>query len=232
MAKTPQLVCQYLENISREALEKYQELVRQYVRHRQGVYALYRRGRLYYVGLAKDLRWRLHQHLRDRHEGSWDRFSIYFTVSDRHLSELESLLLRVVKPKPPGNKQVGKFGKAENLIYQFARTIRTFQRQELAALVGREASSAVRASRRVRPRGEGILAAYVAGKAMALRGDYKGRQHYARVRRDGVIRFGGKLYKSPSHAGGAATGHACNGWWFWKFQRAPGEWVRLRELRR
>jgi hypothetical protein len=59
MRETSQLVCQHLENISRDALAKYQKIIRQYVRHRQGVYALYRRGKLYYVGLAGDLRWRL-----------------------------------------------------------------------------------------------------------------------------------------------------------------------------
>ncbi len=56
MSKRAQLVCQHLENISREALEKHQEIIRAYVRGRQGVYALYRRGKLYYVGLATNLR--------------------------------------------------------------------------------------------------------------------------------------------------------------------------------
>ena len=41
------LVCQHLENVSREVLEQHQEIVRQYVRHRQGIYALYRRGEVF-----------------------------------------------------------------------------------------------------------------------------------------------------------------------------------------
>ncbi len=48
MVKQKALVSQYLENISREALEKYQNIIRRYVRRRQGVYALYRRKKLYY----------------------------------------------------------------------------------------------------------------------------------------------------------------------------------------
>lgn len=68
MAKrAAQLVSRHLENISSEALEKYQDIVRRYVRGRQGVYALYRRGKLYYVGLAGNLRSRLRHHLKDRH---------------------------------------------------------------------------------------------------------------------------------------------------------------------
>ena len=44
MASKKQLVCQHWENISRKAFEA---IIRQYVRHRQGVYALYRRNKLY-----------------------------------------------------------------------------------------------------------------------------------------------------------------------------------------
>jgi len=79
MAKRTPLVCQQLENISREALGKYQDIIRQYVRRRDGVYALYRRGKLHYVDLASNLRSRLGHHLRDRHQDSWDRFSVYLT---------------------------------------------------------------------------------------------------------------------------------------------------------
>ena len=53
MSKKNPLVSQHLENISREALEKYQDIVRRFVRRRQGVYALYRRNKLYYIGLAR-----------------------------------------------------------------------------------------------------------------------------------------------------------------------------------
>jgi len=55
MAGQDHFVCEHLENISRTALEKYQDLIRDYVRRRPGVYALYRRGKLYYVGLAGNL---------------------------------------------------------------------------------------------------------------------------------------------------------------------------------
>ena len=87
MVKRTPLVCQHLENISREALGKYQDIIRQYVRRRHGVYALYRRGKLHYVGLASNLRSRLGHHLRDRHQDSWDRFSVYLTIGVMSLCE-------------------------------------------------------------------------------------------------------------------------------------------------
>lgn len=46
MARQTQLVSQHLENIFHEALSKYQGVIRSYVRGRQGICALYRKGEL------------------------------------------------------------------------------------------------------------------------------------------------------------------------------------------
>jgi Uri superfamily endonuclease len=104
MPKKSPLVSQHLEHIKFNALEDYQQIIRTYIRRREGVYALYRKGTLYYVGLASDLKWRLGNHLKDRHKEKWDAFSVYLTVNAEHLKELESLMLRVIKPMPKGNK--------------------------------------------------------------------------------------------------------------------------------
>ncbi len=64
MGKRLPLVTQHLEWISSAFLETYQDIVKQYVKGRHGVYALYRGTDLYYVGLAGDLRRRLKHHLR------------------------------------------------------------------------------------------------------------------------------------------------------------------------
>jgi hypothetical protein len=225
------LVCQHLENISRDALEKYLPIVRRYVLGRQGVYALYRRGKLYYVGLARDLRWRLNAHLRDRLAPHWDRFSVYLTIGDKHLKELESLLLRVVKPKPSGNAQTGKFASSENLVYQFKREIKARQRAELNVLVG-QSPALERPERAVGIPARGVPLARYATEPFNIRARYKGVTFRAHVRRDGRIRFQGRIYASPSAAGRAVSKHPCAGWWFWKYERAPGDWVRLDVLRR
>src|ERR1035441_9697051 len=117
MTKRTPLVCQHWENVSCKVLEQYQDIVRQYVRHRQGVYALYRQDKIYYVGLAGNLRTRLAHHLKDLHRDSWDRFSVYLTIGKSHLRELESLIVRIAKPR--GNKQQGKFAKSEDLDRRF-----------------------------------------------------------------------------------------------------------------
>ena len=233
MATRAPLVCQHLENLSRLVLEKYQTIIRSYVRNREGVYALYRRGKLYYVGLASDLQWRLKHHLRDRHRESWDHFSIYITIGDKHLKELESLLLRVIQPKPSGNKQSGRFFSSENLRRKFKKDIKQVQHLELLALIGGKDFLKAKTRSRIlsEARNGTELSRYLTGRGFQIRGFHRGKTLKAGVRRDGQIRFRSKLYKSPSAAAAAAVQHACNGWHFWKFERAPGDWVRLSKLR-
>ena len=230
MAIRKPLVSQHLENISREALEKYQNIIRRYVRRRQGVYALYRRGKLHYVGLASNLRSRLSHHLRDRHSNSWDRFSVYLTIGDSHLKELESLILRIVKP--PANKQMGKFISSQDIRRMFAKDVRARQRDELTSLLGRgmlneEEEQEVGTSKK-----QPVLAKYISGP-IKLRAKFKGKLIKATARKDGLIRYGGKTYTSASLAAAkACKRRTCNGWSFWTYERAPGDWVSLNELRR
>ncbi len=230
MANSGQL-CQQLENISREALQKYERIVRNFVRGRHGVYALYRRSKLYYVGLASNLRSRLRTHLKDRHGQAWDRFSVYLTIGDRHIKELESLILRIVKPT--GNKQSGRFVKCEDLRRKFKRHIRSHQKEELKSLIlGPLTLGPINGERDERRKVRGpVLASYIE-KPMQLRARHKGRRLRASVRRDGLIRFAGNIYRSPSGAGAAAIGGACDGWFLWKYERAPGDWVLLDDLRK
>jgi hypothetical protein len=223
------LVSQHLEHINARALDEYQAIIRAYVRRREGVYALYRRDRLYYVGLARDLNWRLGAHLKDRHMGNWDSFSVYLTVDGQHMKELESLMLRVISPKPKGNKQSGKFAMSENLRRRFTRDIKEYQRKELGELIG-----LLRKKRDDgRDQSSGLLAEYVQrnGKGIRLCATYKGKRYRALVLKDGTVRYQKVRYTSPSAAGSAVIQRACNGWAFWRYQRAPGQWVRLSMLR-
>lgn len=227
MPKPVQLVCQHLENISGDVLEEYQDIIRDYVFRRQGVYALYNDEDLYYVGLASDLRSRLKSHLRDKHGGHWDRFSVYLTIGDKHLRELESLILRVVKPKPEGNTKVGGFAGSENLLARLAKDIKERHREKLAHIVGKEDDKLyIALPGRMPP-----LLPYVK-KVFRLRGQSKGKTFKAAVRPDGTIRRRGRTYRSPTAAAVAVTKYSVDGWWFWKYERAPGDWVRLDELRK
>src|SRR5512132_498778 len=176
--KKPKLVTQYLESISSEGFEKHADIIRKFVRGRNGVYSLYRKGKLYYSELASDLRGRLRWHLRDRHAQRWDTFSVYLTIGDQHLRELESLILRVAQP--PGNRQLGKFSGAQNLNRSFGREIARKQRAERNRILGRET---------VTEEAQQGLA-----RGRRIRAKYKGRFIKARLRPDKRVRMKGKLY--------------------------------------
>jgi len=76
------------------------------------------------------------------------------------------------------------------------------------------------------------LAEFISGP-IKLRAKFKGAVVTASVRRDGTVRYAGKVYTSPSLAAAAARkSRTCNGWKFWRYQRAPGDWVLLDALRR
>ncbi len=72
-----------------------------------GIYALYRRKKLYYVGLTTNLlgRIRVHQK-RDRHAGKWDHFTIFRIQRVRYLKDMETLIHQLVTI--PGISAKGK----------------------------------------------------------------------------------------------------------------------------
>ena len=70
-----------------------------------GIYALYRRKTLYYVGLTKNLRGRLKSHQKDGHATKWDSFVIFRIQRVNYLKDIETLLTRIVEP--PGNRVKG-----------------------------------------------------------------------------------------------------------------------------
>jgi len=233
-----QLVCQHLEKISRKLLEDYPELVKQF-RYRHGIYALYKGNKLFYVGLASNLRSRLRHHLHDKHKQNWDRFSIYLTITDEHLRELESLVMRIASPK--GNVQAGKFSRSQDLKRTVRRVYSDIKKREMMDLFG-ESILPHRILKQENSKKKGVLAQYI-NKRFNIRFNYKGKLYIAHVRRDGIITFAaesaeakrlqGKEYYSPSMAAIAVTKKKTwNGWRSWKYERSPGEWILIDELRK
>jgi hypothetical protein len=220
------LVSEYLENISGNALADRQAFFKASVHKRNGVYALYRRNKLYYVGLAVNMQGRIKDHLKDRHGGLWDRFSMYLTKGDDHIRELESLLLRIVSP--PGNRQIGRFKGAKNLGKDLRRWIRWEAKESEIDVFG--------ARRKPRPGQHLYNSRPLRGKVVrttALYARLRGRDYHARILVNGAILYAKKRYDHPTEAAMVAIKRRrkINGWWFWKYERTPGDWVRLRELR-
>ena len=102
--------------------------LQQIMRNYAGVYALYRKNTLYYVGLATNLYWRLKGHTKNRHKGKWDRFAIFRVDRVRYLKDIETLLLCVATP--PGNKVSGHLHRDADLT----RVLRRIQSEQLRRL--------------------------------------------------------------------------------------------------
>lgn len=229
MSKKRQLVLGHLEGVSWRILETYPGAIREMIRGQSGVYALYKGDNLYYVGLATNLMARLARHLKDRHRGSWNRFSVYLTVRDEHMKELESLLLRIATP--PGNKQSGKFAKSENLLTALQRTMRDSDEGRRADMLGGKVAQKHRKKKiskadRLFPLNGAV------DRSIRLWGERGGWEYTATLRRDGTIRYENQVFDTPSAAGRAAVKGRCNGWNFWWYRNGKGEWVRLGELKK
>ena len=132
------LVVAYLERVSGSVFDKYSEEITQLVGNRHGIYALYRNRNLYYVGLARNLKGRVKHHLRDRHAGRWNYFSMYLVHSEHCLRDLEALAIRIAYPE--GNKTRGKFGGAPDLRKSLQKNLTRRAIAEIDGIMGRAAA--------------------------------------------------------------------------------------------
>ena len=224
------LVTEYLEHVSGLMLEEpYRAEVAKLIRGHAGVYALYKRDRLYYVGLATNLLSRVKQHLKDRHARKWETFSVYLTRDSDSIKGLESLLLRIVDPT--GNRVKGRLPGATDQKRTLNRAMTEADSNRRATLLG---GHFVRSRmKRKTKAGQGTLVlAGLVSRRMQLRGESKGERHQATLRKDGQISYDGHLYNSPSMAGRAAIGRNVNGWVLWHYRDAKKGWIPLNNLRK
>lgn len=236
------LVRGHLERISSRAFDAYREVIPKFIGRSHGVYALYKDDRLYYVGLASNLRGRIKGHLKDRHAERWNRFSLYLVGKSDHLKELESLVLHIASPR--GNIQAGKLPGSRNMVRELKRLVKEHEQRQLDTLLGKQTirgtgkrSRKVRGLRKRKP-GTEDSSNHIPLKGRfrrneRLRAVYKGRIYSARVRSSGKIYIKGKgLYNSPSGAARSIAKRRVSGWGFWRFRNKKGEWARLKSLQK
>ena len=84
----------------------FKKRLREIMKGYSGIYALYRKDRLYYVGLTTNLLGRINWHLKDRHAGKWDSFVIFRIKRVDYLRDIETLITHLIKV--PGNRVKGK----------------------------------------------------------------------------------------------------------------------------
>ena len=201
----------YLEKKPSEVIE-FSFLLKKLLGKEQGIYALYKENNLYYVGKSVDLQRRLKQHLKDRHQNKWNKFSFFVVKDKRHIPDLEALLIRINEPK--GNRQ--KPNKGKNLEYDYENLIDDYQKRQKDRLLGNNYSG-INVSKNK--------------KIISIIANYKGIKYTAKYNySDHSVCYNKKKYNSPSAAGRAVTGHSNDGLLFWKAKDKNNQLVPLKKL--
>ena len=214
------LVTESLEHVSKEIFSRYSHLITKLVGTSSGVYALYDENELYYVGRATQLKRRVTQHLKDRHDASWTHFSLYLVSNDSHIGEIESLLVRIADPK--GNSVKPKGRDSRKLPKNLVNLIKQEQKEELAGLFSKEVKERKSKTPTTRE-----LKGLVQIRTSIYR-TYKGKDHKAILTPAGTIIYKGKKFGSPTAAAKAVvTRQSVNGWRFWFIKNESNEWVKL-----
>lgn len=84
----------------------FKKRIKEIMKGYSGIYALYRKDKLYYVGLTTDLFRRINWHLKDRHAGKWDSFVIFRIKRVDYLRDIETLVTHLVRV--PGARVKGR----------------------------------------------------------------------------------------------------------------------------
>jgi len=239
--KSRPIISGYLEKVSSNIFDKHQKAITDRTSGQQGLYALYRNDKLYYVGLAGNLRSRIKHHLQDRHKGKWTHFSLYIISHADHIKELESLLLRIAYPA--GNKLKGKLRRSANILPDLKKQTREaalkewrelFEKKRKRRIATTRNSSAKKTSETSKnktPNQRPLYGCFPRSKV--LYAVYKGKDYKAYVYPNGRIKFNGKFYDSPSRAGMAVNRKkTINGWKLWKYKNNNGKLVYIDELRK
>lgn len=205
--RTRPIVTRYIEKVSSAIFEKSRKVITDMTMGQQGLYALYRKDKLHYVGLASNLRNRINHHLKDRHKGMWTHFSLYIIRHPDHIKELESLLLRIADPK--GNKIKGKLKRSANFLPVLKRKTKQAAIEEWESMFksGRQPEKNHKNMLSVRARkawdtrkSNGEKEKPCKGlfkRTVWLYGPYKGVLHKARLFKTGRIKFNGHFSTAP-----------------------------------
>jgi hypothetical protein len=228
MGSASTFILEHLEQVSTKAFDVRRTELEEVLGRKPGIYALYFKSRLTYVGRAKCLYRRINQHRRDRHGGRWDRFSAYVTRRADLSHEVEAIALRIMMPS--ANRKGGRLRRSTNLTRELESLLEVRLREEKAELLG--GRRGVHHRRRVARgrKGKAALAALV-GQRRQLRGEYRGKEVRAMLLKDGTIRIGAEHFDSPSAALRHVAGRGVGAWKFWKLRDPRRGWVSLSEFK-
>ena len=87
-----------MDNIKRESFDAINKELRDVLRGRSGIYALYKKGTVVKVGLGTNIYWRIKGHSKSK-KMHWDTVSLFIIRKNRYLRDVETAVNRIAKPK-------------------------------------------------------------------------------------------------------------------------------------
>jgi len=228
------IVVGHLEKIGRGVFSRFQRQITECVKGSFGVYALYRKNKLYYIGLASNLKSRIRGHLKDKHGKSWTHFSLYVFRRESHIRELESLLLRISYPE--GNLQRGKLKGSLNLKPKLKSLIKRQYEDDIKNWFDELKEAGKKTHRAGKKVGQKSVKRPLKGLLrdwQRIYANYKGKKYKAKVLPSGSIKINEKIYNTPTAAAKAIVDrNTVNGWNFWKYKDGKGNLVPMKTLRK
>lgn len=87
-----------LDNVKREYFDVIKRELKNALKNCSGIYALYKRDKLVYVGLATNMYWRMKGHSKAK-RFDWDKASLFIIPNLKYLRDVETAIVRIAKPK-------------------------------------------------------------------------------------------------------------------------------------
>ena len=214
-----------LESISKKLFSEHAEIILELIGDSSGIYALYDDNELYYVGRASNLKRRINQHLKDRHDSQWTHFSLFLIKRDDYIGDIESLLIRIAEPV--GNRVRPKGRDSKQMVKKLKSLLNKKHRDNVKELIAGRTTRITKIIKKVRREIKGYVQ-----KRTPIYKTYKGIEHKAILTPAGTIIYKNKKYSSPTEAAMQVVDRkAVNGWYFWMIKNSKGEWVRLGEYK-
>lgn len=222
----------------------YKTLVKEELKNKFGVYALYdKKGKLYYVGIAQhNIAGRIKQHLKNKHKGKWEFFSVYFTKKKNFIKILEDAFISIVLPKGNIQKPI-KINKGNRRIIRKMDIIYKNKSKPMSHLRGKAKRSNVLKQNSIRKKSSSKRSIRKNNLNVTLKNRFQtsiplekldkrnNKIYRATLLKSGQIKYKDKVYDTPSAAAKIATGLQQNGWTFWSFKHGD-QWVKLDCLRK
>ena len=104
------LVNGFIPPIPRDFLELdfFKKDIKKMLKGNSGLYVLYNKEKLYYVGMtSKDLFRRLSSHTKNKHKKNWNKFSVFIIKKSKDLKDIETITHSI--SEPPANVWKGRF---------------------------------------------------------------------------------------------------------------------------